>query len=295
MIWEPFCFTFAGGSGTLGCTKFTIWIGIMGQELIDKLLPALEKMSWPKDGSASTQGHSAYLIGLEKLDMYKGDPKELLGAMRTFISGESAPYAYAGAANTLILAAKEQDGSYAAAGLEAAMSYLEKAQATSPDIVEINVAEAYVYIYNGRFDDARLVLDYLHDADIGNFFVARAEVAFWLQQGNVEETISWTQKAISYADVVPKKLRLKWQLGDFYMQQDMLDEALEVYKEAIHFDRENVNLWYKISIIYFKQGNFEEANRFNQKALSIKDFPAGRKLEAAIKEKMGKGTTGLFG
>ena len=267
----------------------------MGQALVEKLLPAMAKMSWPEAGSATPQGHSAYLIGLEKLDMYKGDPKELLGAMRTFISGESAPYAYAGAANTLILAAKEKDESYAAAGLESAMDYLERAQATSPDIVEINVTEAYVYIYNGRFEDARLVLDYLHDADIGNFYVARAEVAFWQQQGNVEEAISWTQKAISYADVVPKKLRLKWQLGDFYMQQDMMDEALEVYKEAVHFDRENVNLWYKISFIYFKQENYEEADRYIQKALSIKDFPAGRKLEAALKEKMGKGTTGLFG
>ncbi len=267
----------------------------MGQALVEKLLPTLAKIQWPEDGSATAQGHSAYLIGLEKLDMYKGDPKELMGALRTFISGESAPYAYAGAANTLILAAKENDGSYAAAGLDAAMGYLEKAQATSPDIVEINVTEAYVYIYNGRFDDARLVLDYLHDADIGNFYVARAEVAFWQQQGNVEETISWTQKAISYADVVPKKLRLKWQLGDFYMEQGMMDEALEIYQEAVHFDRENINIWHKISIIYYKQGNFEEAAQTNQRALRIKDFPAGRKLEAVLKEKMGKGNTGIFG
>lgn len=267
----------------------------MGQALVEKMLPAMEQLKWPTDGSASLQGHSAYLIGLEKLDMYKGDPKELMAALRTFMSGESAPYAFAGAANTLLVAAREQDDSYAETGLEAAMSYLERAQETALDVVEINVTEAYVYIYNGRFDDARLVLDYLHDADIGNFYVARAEVAFWQRQGNVAEAIGWTQKAIQYADVVPKKLRLKWQLGDFYMQQGMLAEALEVYEEAVHFDRENATLWYKIGVIYFKQENFEEAVRANQKALAIKDFPAGRKLEAALKEKMGKGSTGLFG
>jgi tetratricopeptide (TPR) repeat protein len=266
----------------------------MGQELIEKLLPALEKMTWPTEGKASLQGHSAYLIGLEKLDMYKGDPKELMAALRTFISGESAPYAFAGVANTLLVAAQEKDESYAPAGLDAAMSYLERAQETALDVTEINVTEAYVYIYNGRFEDARLVLDYLHDQDIGNFYVARAEVAFWQRQGDVAETIDWTEKAIQYADVVPKKLRLKWQLGDFYMQQGMMDEALEVYKEAIHFDRENVNIWYKISIIYYKQGNYEEAARTNQQALRIKDFPAGRKLEAALKEKMGRGHTGIF-
>ena len=39
-----------------------------------------------------------------------------------------------------------------------------------------------------------------------------------------------------------------------------------------------------MSVIYFKQGNLEEPTRANQQALRIKDFPAGRKLEAVLKE-----------
>lgn len=258
----------------------------MGQQIVDKLLPGLEKMKWPTDGTASTQGHSAYLIGLEQLDEYKGNPKELMGTLRTFVSGQSAPYAYAGAANILILAAKEKDDSYAESGLEAAMNYLERAQETAEDITEINVTEAYVYIYSGQFDNARLVLDYLHDQDIGNFYVTRAEVAFWKRQGNLEETIHWTDQAIRAADVVPKKLRLKWQLGDLYLDHGMMDEALAVFKEAVHFDRENMALWHKIAMIHVKQGNIEEAYRINQQSLRIKDYPAGRKLELALKERL---------
>ncbi len=258
----------------------------MGQALIEKLLPVVTKVSWPTDGAASTQGHSAYIVGLEQLDEYKGDPKTLMGTLRTFVSGQSAPYAFAGAASILILAAEEADGSYAPAGLDAAMGYLERAQETAEDVVEINVIEAYIYIYNGRFEDARLVLDYLHDADIGNFYVTRAEVTYWQRQGNVEQTIHWTEQAIRAADVVPKKLRLKWRLGDFYLEQGMMDEALAVYQEASHFDRENMKIWHKITVIHIKQGNLEEAVRVNQQALRIKEYPAGRKLEAVLKEKM---------
>ncbi len=258
----------------------------MGQDLVVKLLGALDNVKWPSNGSASTQGHSAYLIGLEQLDEYKGDPKSLTATLRTFLSGQSAPYAYAGAANILITAAREKDGSYAENGLEAAMMYLEKAQETAQDVIEINVTEAYVYIYYGRFDDARLVLDYLHDQDIGNFYVTRAEVPFWQRQGNLEETIHWTEQAISAADVIPKKLRLKWQLGDLYLEHGMMDEALAVFKEAVHFDRENVALWHKMAMIYVKQGDLEEAYRVNQQSLRIKEYPAGRKLEAALKERM---------
>ena len=258
----------------------------MGQNLVTKLLGALEKVKWPSDGTASTQGHSAYLIGLEQLDEYKGDPKTLTATLRTFLSGQSAPYAYAGAANILIIAAKEKDGSYANNGLEAAMQYLERAQATAIDIVEINVTEAYIYIYSGQFDNARLVLDYLHEQDIGNFYVTRAEVAYWKKQGALEETVHWTEQAIRAADVVPKKLRLKWQLGDFYLEQGMMDEALAVLQEAVHFDRENMALWHKMAMIHVKQGNLEEAYRINQQSLRIQDYPAGRKLEIALKERM---------
>ena len=53
-----------------------------------------------------------------------------------------------------------------------------------------------VYVYSGRYDDARLVLDYLEAIDDLNYHVLRAEIAFWQEQGQLEETVRWYEQTI---------------------------------------------------------------------------------------------------
>lgn len=270
----------------------------MSEQLLEKLLPVLQKMEWSGSPEATEQGRLAYMVGLERLDEYDGDTKLLSAALRAFQSGASLPYSYAGAAYTLVLASENNDGSYVPAGLDESMKWLEKAQELAPDILEINVIEALIYTGHGRYEDARMVLDYLQEMDDYNYQVAKAEVTFWKRQGEIEETIHWFNKTAEIAETVPHRLRTKARLGDYYLQQQMFDEALGIYKEAIHFDNRNVQLWHKISMIYWQKEDWDEVEIVNQQTLRLQpDFAPAVKMHEALKAKKSEGSRSgrLFG
>ncbi|HSG19015.1 MAG TPA: tetratricopeptide repeat protein [Anaerolineae bacterium] len=270
----------------------------MGQRLVENMLPALNKMQWPKTPAATELGRQTFEIGLDKADDYANEAKVLAAALRTFQTGDSRPYAFAGVAYTLIKASRESDESYSQAGLAEALGWLEKAQELDPDVLEINVVEALIYIYGGRFDDARLVLDYLEAIDDHNYYVHRAEIAYWQEQGELDETVRWYEQTINAAETVPRKLRLRRDLGDCYLRFKRFDKAVQVYNEAIHFAKENPRLWHNMSVAYWQLDNYEEAARCNQQAIKLQsDFPEARKMEDALKEKMDTGGLGrrLFG
>ena len=258
----------------------------MGEELVQKILTVVAKMQWPTTEQTTAHGSTSYEVGIEKVASSQGSPKQLSAALRIFQGGDSAPYAYAGVAAVLLSAAREKDGSYSADSLEAVMSWLEKAQAIAPEVVEINVIEGFVYIYNGNLEDARLVLDYLHDVEAGNYFVFTAEVAYWMQIGDVDQTAVWSEKAAQRASTNPQRIRMRSGLADFYAEQGKLDDALETYKSGLSIDRENPALWHKISVIYWKQKNLQECNRSNQMALRFRpDYRPALQLKAALKKK----------
>lgn len=265
----------------------------MGHQLIAKFIPLLEKLNWPAETSATEQGRRSFLVGLEKVDAYSGDPNQLTAALKTFVTGGSRPFAYAGTAYALIAAAAEPDGSYDAAGLEAAMGWLEKAQELEPDVLEINMVEPLVYVHNGRLEDARLVLDYLHDLRPDDYYLFRIEVAYWQTLGDLAQTVDWFGKAAGVAATVPQRLAMRRQLADFYFDKKMWAEAKNAYQEAIHFDKSNPLLWHKLSIVHWQLEDVDEAEKCNQQTLRLKEFPAARQLEEKIKEKKSDG--GLFG
>lgn len=265
----------------------------MGHQLIAKLIPLLEKINWPATEAATEQGRQSFLVGLEKVDAYSGDPNQLTAALKTFVTGGSQPFAYAGTAYTLIAAAREADGSYASVGLETAWEWLSKAQDLEPDVVEINMIEPLIYVHNGRLEDARLVLDYLHDLRPDDYYLYRIELAYWQAMGDLEQTVDWFAQAAEAATTVPQRLAMRRQLADFYFEQKMWSEAKEAYQEAIHFDNGNPLLWHKLSIVHWQLEDVDEADKCNQQTLRLKDFPAARQLEEKIKEKKSDG--GLFG
>ena len=265
----------------------------MGQQIIAKLLPMLEKINWPATEAATEQGRQSYLVGLEKVDTYSGDPSQLTAALKTFMTGGSRPFAYAGAAYTLIAAAKEKDGSYFSDGLDAAMAWLEKAQELEPDVWEINMLEPLIYVHNGRLEDARTVLDYLHEIRPSDYFLYRIEVAYWQAMDDLEQTVYWLGEAAEAAVNVPQRLAMRGELADFYFGRKMWPEARDAYKEALHFDNTNPLIWHKLSIIHWQLEDIEEADKCNQQTLRLKDFPAARQLEEKIKEKKSDG--GLLG
>lgn len=259
----------------------------MGKQLVEKIVPVLDKMNWPTTPDFTEKGRRTYEIGLDEVDSYRGDPRTLAAALRTFQTSDSQPFAYAGVAYTLIAAAREPDGTYDQAGLDAAMIWLERAQEQMPNNVDINMIEALIYIYSGRFDDARLILDYLQAQDPTSYYLQTAEVAYWWSQKEIDETVYWVDRASAQARNVPQRLRLRARLADYYMELDMADKALELYKEALHFDPENAELNHKISVIYWNLENYEEAERFNKKALQLGNLPEARELANELSRRQG--------
>jgi tetratricopeptide (TPR) repeat protein len=262
----------------------------MGKVLVEKMTPVIEKMSWPDSAEATELGRKVYEVGLDQADDFRADPKPLLAALRTFQSGDSAPYAYAGIAYTLIKASREKGGDYAESGLSLSLEWLEKAQEMAPDALEINMVEAYIYVYSGRFEDARLVLDYLESIDPADFYVLRAEIAYWQEQQELDEAIQGYAKALEAAESVPQKLRLRRDLGDCYYRFQKYDEAVTVYQEAVHFAAEDESLWHKMGLAYWRMGEYEEAAHCNRRVLKIQpDHPEALKMHEALKEKLDSG------
>ena len=265
----------------------------MGEKLLQQMIPYLEKANWPGESTATPQGREAYIIGLDKVETYTGDPKTLAEAVRVFQSGDSLPYAYAGAAYVLVSASRERDGSYVLTGLDAAMDWLEKAQGLELDMVDINMIEAFVYVHNGRSEDARLVIDYLMDLEPRNYHIRLANVAYWVQQKDLPHIEEAIEAAVKTAVNPPQKIRLTNQLGDIYMQFGELDKALAAYKENVHFNPKSPLLWHKISVVYWQMDNIEEAERANQQSLRVGNLPAAQKMVEQIKKR--KKESGRFG
>ncbi|WP_420628556.1 tetratricopeptide repeat protein [Candidatus Leptofilum sp.] len=265
----------------------------MGQQIIAKLIPLLDKINWPATEAATEQGRQSFLVGLEKVDAYGGNPNQLTAALKTFVTGGSRPYAYAGTAYTVIAASQEKDGNYTPDGLAAAKAWLDKAQDLEPDVVEINMLEPLLYVHNGRLEDARLVLDYLHDLSHADYYLYRIEVDYWQAMDDLEKTVEWFGKTADVASTVPQRLAMRRQLADFYYDQKMWEEAKVAYREALHFDNSNPLIWHKLSIVHWQLEDVDEADKCNQQTLRLKDFPAARQMEARIKEKKSDG--GLLG
>ena len=265
----------------------------MGAKLLQQMISYLNKVNWTGDEAATAQGREAYMIGLDKVETYAGDPKTLAEAVRVFQSGGSLPYASAGVAYLLIPASLKRDGSYVPEGLAVAMDWLEKAQALEPDLVDINMIEAFVYVYNGRSDDARLVIDYLLDIEPGNYHVHLADVAYWVEHNELPQIEEAIEAAVKTPVNPPQKMRLTNQLGDIYLQFGELDKALAAYKGNVHFDPKNPLLWHKISIVYFRMDDLDEAERANQQSLRVGNLPAAQKMAEQIKER--KKESGRFG
>jgi tetratricopeptide (TPR) repeat protein len=157
----------------------------------------------------------------------------------------------------------------------------------APDINDINMIEAFIYVYSGRYADARLVLDYLESARPNDYHLHRAEIAFWQVQGMLEESVAWYERAGNAAETVPQKLRLRSGLGDCYLAMEQYEKAVGIYQEAVHFSKENPWLWHYLSLAHWNLEEDEEAARCNKHALNLDpDFAEAKKLEAMLKERM---------
>jgi tetratricopeptide (TPR) repeat protein len=264
---------------------------LMENKLLDQLLPALEKMKFSGNEALTPAGYTVFAVGRDRVDGYRGDPRTLGEALRTFQTANSLPYEYAGVALTLLTAARGSDGSYATEGLEASLSWLEKAQDLAPDATDINVVEAFIYIYGRRLDDARLVLDYLHEQDDENYYLCRAEIDYWRASGDLDQALQWCEQATGIAETVPQRLRVRSLIADIHSERGNRGAALQSYREAIHFDPDNAWLWYRVAQLHWEGEAWEEARHANERALQIDPGLAeARGLQETIDESGERGS-----
>ena len=266
----------------------------MGRTLISQLLPALQKLEWSGSPHATPAGAVVFRTTIDQVDGYRGDPKVLAAALRTTRTGDSLPYVYAGVAYILLAAAGPapagpesavESDAYDATGLQAALEWLEKAQEMSPDSVDINIIEPLIYIQGHRYEDARLVLDYLHGEEPDNYYLLRTEMSYWQHAGDHSKALGWNQRALEEAETVPQRLRLKSVAATIHQEAGHREQAMQAYKEALHFDANNAWLCHQISLIHFEQEEFEEAARYNDRALNLQaDFPEAQQLKESLSE-----------
>lgn len=265
----------------------------MGKKVIEHIATVIEQMDWPQLTSATEHGRRIFLQAIERVDEYKGNPEHLIGTLRLLQTADSRPFAFAGVAYTLVGGSKERGGAYDEEGLKVAMIWLEKAQDMEAEIVEVNCMEALIYVHSKRFDDARLIMDYLAEIDPYNFYLHQVEVAYWIALKDKERSVEWIERTIQSAVTIPQRLRMRAKLGDVYLNAKEFDKAVEVLREAIHFDKENAELWHRLSVAYFRLSDFVEAERANKQALKLNpEHVVALKVQEALKKQKG-GTGGL--
>lgn len=270
-----------------------ISFSIMGKELVNKLLPILDKISWTESTDVTQFGSQTYEMGMDWVDQYEGDVSVLQTAINTFKSSDSRPYAFAGIAYLLASVSREHDGSYDQNGLDEALKWLGLAQDDEPDRPQINFIEGLIYVCKGELENARLILDYLAD-QAAHIYRFNTTEAMWCEQvEDYEGMEAFYVAAEKTADTVPKKLRIQTLLGDAYMKIDNLEKALKHYNQAIYFNRESDKLWHKMSLIYWKQQDYAECKRCNDIVMRLKPTKSAQRVQAELKKKMGTGG-GLF-
>lgn len=262
----------------------------MGQALVSQLVPTLQKLSWSGEPDVTPAGALVYRAMIDQVDGYRGDPRVLGMALRTIRTADSLPYMYAGVAYILLAAAGPDEGiqvatttAYDATGLEQALAWLERAQETAPDEVEINAIEALVYIHGERLEDGRLVLDYLQNQSPDNYFLMRTEMTYWQHMGDPSQALDWNARAFQEAETVPQRLRLKSVAAALHQQAGDPASALQAYTEALYFDENNAWLCHQISLLHQELDAIEDAVRYNEKALKLQpNFPEAQRLKESL-------------
>lgn len=263
----------------------------MGKELIAKILPVLDKIIWPQSEAMTQFGLQTYEMGMDWVDQREDNARAIQTAINTFKSSDSRPYALAGVAYLLTNLSKEKKGKYHQEGLAEAMKWLAAAQSIEPDRPQINFIEAQIYVFQDQLENARTVLDYLHEQAPYIYRLNITEALWQEKMGDFDGMEHFYMEAERSANTVPQKIRIQTILGDSFLQIDQYEKALEHYKQAIYFNREDPRLWHKKSLIYWRLEDLQNCKRCNEIVLRLSpDHKSGNRVKEELQKKLGGGS-----
>lgn len=252
----------------------------------DEILKVAKRTQWSYQKQTTPASTKIYNIGLHKVDTYRGSVAPLLEALGIFYSAHCLPYAYAGVAYTLIPASYVEDTVYDLDGLQLAKIWLTKALDIADDLPQIKFIGAFIEIYSGRYDKAREILDALQSIAATEFHVQLAELEYQCYTKDNTNILAQSSKVIALTEDTPQKLAVYRRISLHYLREDNYEEALKIFQEMAKLAPQDPWLWHNMSTIYFEQKRFLQAVRHNKKALSIRDFPAARKVETGLRDEL---------
>lgn len=257
--------------------------------LVGELEKIIEQAQWPMEHQMTMKSRRIYEEGLDIVNSYRGHPAVFLDGLNAFQATRSTPYAYAGIAFTLTVAASGEDTSKAIKqGLEKAMHWLEKSQYLEPDRLEINFIEATIYMYGKDLRNSRVVLDYLNQQDSrNNYYVCLTEMNYWRKRGLKQQYFQWFQQAMKTADNNRRQAFVLNSLANFYLENRMYEKSIKAFQKVVKLDPNDPWAWHNMSLMFLDMKQLKEAGQCNKVALSIMDFGAARQIEQEIKKNRG--------
>ena len=272
----------------------------MADPLWMELRQFAQQIAWPTAMAADPESRVVYEAGLDMVNSYSGDPAVLVKALRQFGQCRSAAYANAGIAAVLMIGSYLRGDTYDQYGLREAELFLRKAQEAVPDRAEINFLNAKLELMRQNDGNARKLLNELHKKYPPSFHVLSVELWYWYNQRNLTFAEKTYERLKACADTQARQLQAANQIAGCYRACHDLDKSLMAYRELLAIDPQDPWSWHNLSLIQIEKGDFLEAEKSNEKALMLMDFPAARQTQRFLQEKNKKGdfwkkAGGLFG
>lgn len=256
----------------------------MDQPLWMEFNALVKQGKWPGDGAMLETSRRQYLLGMEMVDSYRGDPDPLFKALEKFKACGSGAYAKAGIAAVLIGASYDSGDSYDEGGLKAAAAYLSHARRVLANRPEIDHLAALLCILLKRREQARQILDKLLRSHPNSFYVASTEIWYWYDVGDLEKCEASYQKAKVLAKTEIQIARLASQRASCYLRYADPRDAIEPLRMVTEMNPDDPWAWHNLSIVLFRAGKLRQAKRCNAEALALMEFEVALKVQKTLRE-----------
>jgi len=254
----------------------------MSDPTVQMINQLVARMPIPEESAITPDATARFEQAIEVMYSYRGDPQTLVDGLKAYLSTRCRPYVFAGIAAVLSTASFEHDDQFDQEGVAQALTWLQRAQEIAPDRNEINLFEAIIYLNMKRHQDARTVLDYLAECGPFTYRFCITEMSYWADQKEIPRVEEWFERGIALARQDVQRAYLLEMLAGVYLTNNILERSLRLFEEAVRFSSTNPWAWHNMSVIHYRQRNYDAAERCNERALELMDFGAARQMQALI-------------